>query len=157
MRKAVFIAFLWISSAVSAQQQDAATTFGWLKGGEWQMATKKGIIIEKWQDTANGNLAGKVYFLSNNGVKKPMETVLISCNNNCWYIPIAARQNEGKPVRFKITTNTGQSFVAENQEHDFPKRITYELISMDSIHAWVDDGAVNPQKRNDYYYSRKKQ
>lgn len=156
MRKAALIALLGICHAVSAQQQDAAIVFGWLKG-EWQMIAKKGTLIEKWHDTANGNLAGEAYFLNDKGVRKHMETVLITCNNDCWYIPVAAGQNGGNPVRFKITVITAKSFVAENQEHDFPKRITYELISMDSIHAWIDDGKANPQKRNDYYYSRKKQ
>lgn len=86
-----------------------------------------------------------------------MEKVLITCGDTCWYIPIAARQNEGKPVRFKITAITGKSFVAENHKHDFPKRITYELVSADSIHAWIDDGKASPEKKSDYYYSRKKQ
>ncbi len=148
----------FILNCVSAQPQDAATSFAWLKGGEWKMNTQKGTIVERWKDTSNGDLAGEAYFFDRNGVKKPLEKVLLTCNNNnCWYIPVTTAQNEEKPVRFRLTTVTGRSFVAENPEHDFPKRITYELISRDSIHAWIDDGKPVQGKRNDYYYTRKQQ
>jgi len=145
-------------SCFSAQAQNAAKTFAWLKGGEWQMNTQKGFIIERWKDTANGDLTGEAYFSASNGIRTPLEQVLLTCDeNNCWYIPVTATQNDRKPVRFRVKTKSAQCFVAENPDHDFPKRITYELVSRDSIHAWIDDGKPVPLKRSDYYYKRKKQ
>ncbi len=62
-----------------------------------------------------------------------------------FYIPIV-EENNMEPVSFKLTSNNNNSFVFENPHHDFPKRIVYEIVSSDSLHAYIDGGAANASK-----------
>jgi hypothetical protein len=56
-----------------------------------------------------------------------------------------------------LTSSNGSVFTFENPLHDFPRRIVYELVNNDSLHAWIDGGPEGTGKRNDFYYKRVQQ
>lgn len=100
-------------------------------------------------------MQGGSVFFKNETDSTLLETIsLVFRNNKYYYIPVTSRQNDNKPVSFAITSFDGKGFVAENPEHDFPKRITYRLITKDSIHAFIDGGPSMTEKKSDFYYSR---
>jgi hypothetical protein len=49
---------------------------------------------------------------------------LVIKDDNIYYVADIAENKE--PVYFKLTTITGNSFVCENPQHDFPKMISYQ-------------------------------
>ena len=55
-----------------------------------------------------------------------------------------------KPVYFKLTEVTATSFVCENPEHDFPKRISYQLDGK-KLKAQISGNG----KVIDYFFERK--
>jgi len=129
--------------------------FKWLKGN-WVMKTKRGVIVESWQVAGEQSMEGQSKRVQN-GEEKILEELSISfIEGDYYYIPLAFGQNNNEPVKFKITGFTDTSFVSENSEHDFPKRIVYTLVNIDSIHAYIDGGPEMPDKRSDFYYSRQK-
>jgi hypothetical protein len=131
-------------------------SFNWLQGS-WQMQTRRGIITEKWAVTNDSTLAGESIMTRTDGTEIPLEKIELAFRNgNYYYIPTVRNQNGQQAIEFKITSHSETGFVAENPQHDFPKRITYTLVNKDSIHAMIDDGAAAPVKKSDYYYSRKK-
>lgn len=155
------IAFLLLLSVCSfvtgtALLNGSVKSFHWLKGS-WQMQTRRGIITEKWAVANDSTLAGESIITRADGSEIPLEKIELSFRNgNYYYIPTAKNQNGEQPVKFKITSHNETGFVAENPQHDFPKRISYTLVNKDSIHAVIDDGAATPLKKSNFYYSRKK-
>ena len=132
-------------------------SFHWLKGS-WQMQTKRGIITEKWAVANDSTLAGESSMTRVDGTEIPLEKIELAFRNgNYYYIPTVKNENGERPVEFKITSHSETGLVAENPQHDFPKRISYTLVNRDSIHAVIDDGAATPAKKSTFYYSRKKE
>ena len=131
-------------------------SFNWLQGS-WQMQTRRGIIVEKWAVANDSSYAGESKMIRADGTEIPLEKIELAFRNgNYYYIPTVKNQNGEQPVEFKITSLSETGFVAENPQHDFPKRIRYTLVNRDSIHAVIDDGAATPVKKSNFYYSRKK-
>lgn len=131
-------------------------SFTWLQGS-WQMQTRRGTITEKWIVANDSTLAGESIMVRTDGSEIPLEKIELAFRNgNYYYIPTVKNQNGEQPVEFKITSYSETGFVAENPQHDFPKRISYTLVNKDSIHAIIDDGTATPVKKSNFYYSRKK-
>jgi len=157
----IFSCIILLSAAFSNKENSHAAnmhSFSWLIG-KWKMETKKGIIYEKWKSSNDSTLSGKSMLVKNTtGDTVFLEKIqLVYRNNAYYYIPVAEGQNNNQPVEFKLTSHNENGFIAENPEHDFPKRILYNLITKDSIHAVVDGGPAMPQKKTNFYYSRQKQ
>jgi hypothetical protein len=132
-------------------------SFNWLQGS-WQMQTKRGIITEKWAIANDSTLAGQSIITRTDGTEIPLEKIELAFRNGSYYyVPTVKNQNGEQPVEFKITSHNETGFVAENPQHDFPKRISYALVNNDSIRAVIDDGAATPVKKSSFYYSRKKE
>ena len=120
------------------------------------MAEKDGVVTEEWKLVTDSLMEGRSDFIKGDTIT-PFETIkLYKKDTSFYYEAKAAGQNNELPVGFKITSFSDTSFVAENPEHDFPKRITYNLINKDSIHAFIDGGKEMSDKRSDFYYSRVK-
>ncbi|HRE37928.1 MAG TPA: DUF6265 family protein [Chitinophagaceae bacterium] len=137
------------------QSRQNVTIFSWLNG-QWAMTEKEGTITEEWKPVNDSLMEGKSDLVTGDSVI-PFETIRIFREDTEFYYEAkAAGQNKEQPVVFKVTSFSDTGFVAENPQHDFPKRISYTLINKDSIHAFVDGGAAMPNKKSDYYYSRVK-
>ncbi|MFT3704016.1 MAG: DUF6265 family protein [Agriterribacter sp.] len=134
--------------------QSKSSSFNWLTG-EWQMKRGDRKLTEHWEHTNDTLLNGRSYMVDSKGAQKLLESVELKYMEHSWYyVPIVQDQNNRQPIQFRIMLAEKNKFVAENLQHDFPKRITYELVTADSLHAWIDDGKPQPQKKSDFYYSR---
>ena len=152
----IAIAALLLSFVIK-EKESGVKIFSWLEGS-WTMKTKRGAIIESWK-TGNENLMqGNSKMVNASGDEKIMENLeLIYAEGNYYYISAVNGQNNGQSIKFKLSSYNEKGFVAENPEHDFPKRIAYNLINKDSIHAFIDGGPSMPDKKSDFYYSRVKE
>jgi hypothetical protein len=120
----VLALLLTLSFQCNAQKIAEATDFDWLKGS-WELKTSKGIVYESWSRLNASTLKGISYKLSGSDTIV-LETVHLSLFSSGWvYIPLVTGQNDGKTVTFRITYVDKEAFVAENPDHDFPKKITY--------------------------------
>ncbi len=125
--------------------------------GSWKTETSRGAIYEEWKKESATLMKGKSYKL------KDADTLLlenISLRRNgkdVFYIPVTINQNNQKPVKFKMASSVNNKFVFENPAHDYPKRIVYEIVNADSVHAFIDDGNDASGKRMHFYYSRIKE
>jgi hypothetical protein len=129
-------------------------SFNWLIGS-WKMNTKRGTIHEKWNAFNDSTLSGESSIKRSTGETVLQEKLELAFRGkDYFYIPTTQGQNNRLPVLFRITSYSEKGFVAENPEHDFPKRIIYNRVNSDSIHAYIDGGTDQPDKRADFYYSR---
>lgn len=157
MRKSFIIpAVCLVMLAFVVKSEHNMKQFEWLKGS-WTMKTKKGTIMESWHGGNDSTLLGESLLISVTGQSKVVENLRLSYEGGTYYyISKVNGQNSGEEIKFKLTSYTEKGFVAENPNHDFPKRIIYDLIGKDSIHAYIDGGVAAPDKRSDFYYSRMK-
>lgn len=144
-----------MASFVVMHSKNSIKKFDWLKG-TWMMKKKNGgVIMENWLVSNDSTLSGESLNFSVTGASRVTETLqLVFRNNTYYYISTVKDQNNNQPVAFTITSYSENGFVAENLMHDFPKRIIYQLINKDSIHAFIDGGPAMPDKKSDFYYSR---
>lgn len=132
-------------------------SFKWLEGS-WVMKKKNGSsIMESWHPHNDSTMLGESMNFSATGQSKVLENLKLSYQSGSYYyISKVNGQNNNQEVAFKITSHSEKGFVAEKPDHDFPKRITYDLVNKDSIHAFIDGGPSMPEKKSDFYYSRNK-
>jgi hypothetical protein len=152
-----FASTLFLFACVERKHSNSKTVnlFSWLNGN-WSMTTDDGTVTEEWKTINDSLMEGKSDFVKADSVI-PFEKIrLFRRDTSFFYEAKAAGQNNEQPVEFKLSSFTDSGFIAENPQHDFPKRITYRLVNKDSIHAFVDAGPSMPDKKSDFYYSRKK-
>lgn len=122
--------------------------------GVWRMETKKGFMYEEWKKMDKNHLQSRGYMIRGVDTINTERVSLTRTKENIFYTPTVENQNDKKPIAFKLTSSTGNVFVFENPEHDFPKRIVYNLVSTDSLHAYIDDGKEATKKIQYFYFSR---
>jgi hypothetical protein len=158
-KKSIYLGLCFLLTGFAVQYKNPADklkSFRWLIGS-WAMQTKDGVIAEKWKAGNDSILTGKSALIKNDTTIIPSENLEFAYrDNNYYYIVTWLQRSNQQPVAFIITSFSDTGFVAENQQHQFPKRIIYQLINNDTIHAWIDAGPEKPEKRADFYYARKK-
>lgn len=125
--------FYVLSAALPLRGQK--NEFGWLLG-TWQDENK--MSFEVWIDQGHF-FSGSAYSVDQAGRKTLTEEIrLIRKGNDFYYVPdVAGPQG---PVAFKITSLDHNSFIAENPDHDFPQRITYQNVDA-RLEATVSGGS----------------
>jgi hypothetical protein len=124
--------------------------------GKWKMLTRKGLLMEEWQRVDSTTLSGKSYLFKSGDTILLEKLQLHVQEEKLLYTSQVKDQNEGQAISFVFTGSTNNTYTFENPGHDFPKRIHYEFISNDSLHAWIDGGEAMAGKRSDFNYSRVK-
>ena len=149
----IFILLLLVLPTGLQQDITSANAFKKLSGlvGAWHMNTKRGTIGEEWKSISENHLQSRGYFIKSGIDTIVNETVALERKNDgIYYTSTVANQNNGQSVPFKLTAIDNKSFVFENPQHDYPKKIVYELVSADSLHAFTEGGG----KRVDFGYRR---
>lgn len=124
--------------------------------GVWKMETGRGIIYEEWRVLNENTLSGWSYKVWSKDTVT-LETILLQqVDTSVYYIPIVEDQNNKQPVKFKLKNFSENTFTFENNEHDFPQRIIYRIVSNDSIVARVEGTKNGNGKFSDFYYGRVK-
>jgi hypothetical protein len=122
--------------------------------GTWAMQTKRGTFCEEWKSVNDTLLTGRSYRTSGSDTII-MERLQLSLRGaDVYYTPTVATQNGGKPVPFKLIEAKNDQFIFSNPDHDFPQQIAYELVTKDSLHAWIGGKNNGKDMKRDFYYKR---
>lgn len=137
--KKVNTLLLILLTCFSCQQK---TTFSELEKadwflGRWENKTPEGTFSEEWKIENDSLYLGESYFISNNDTLFAETVRLEQRKNDLFYVVSVPNQNKEQPVAFKLTSSTIDYLVFENPEHDFPKKITYKLVTKDSLYAEI--------------------
>lgn len=153
MKRLFLISLITLWAFKPDPQQNAFKTLGMLSGN-WQMKTAKGILGERWKKISENELQNQGYKITGNDTAKLEHVSLVQKREEIYYISTVANENDGKAIPFKLTKSKNSQFVFSNPEHDFPQNITYEIVSKDSVHAWIDGTYKGKYGRKDFYYKR---
>jgi Domain of unknown function (DUF6265) len=121
--------------------------------GTWRMNTKRGAVCEEWKRVNKNYLQSKGYMIRGKDTILSEKIALTNTREGIFYTSTVEDQNGKQPIAFKMTGSENNTFVFENPQHDFPRRIVYKLITADSLHAYIDDG-TETGKRQNFYYKR---
>ncbi len=119
--------------------------------GSWLMNTSRGQTLETWESAGPDKMNCKTYRIIAQDTVLLESIQLAKTGAAINYISTVTGQNGSKPVKITMTSSTNNRYVFENSNHDFPKRIVYDLLSKDIIHAWIDGGGNAKMKRSDFY------
>jgi Domain of unknown function (DUF6265) len=120
----------------------------WLLG-DWQGNSPEGIAMEAWEKKNDSVFVGKSYFVVGKDTVSAEALRLEQNGRDLFYIPTVRDQNNNQPVTFRLTFSTDKQLVFENPGHDFPQKISYTLVTSDSLVAEISgtmDGKENSQK-----------
>lgn len=119
--------------------------------GTWKMNTKRGAVCEEWKMVNKNHLQNKGYMVKGKDTIISERVSLTNTKEGIFYTSTVEDQNNKQPIAFKMTASENNTFIFENPQHDFPKRIVYKLITADSIHAYINDGTETGKKQNFYF------
>jgi hypothetical protein len=126
--KHVFLFLFLVISAASFSQSEMQTDFNklnWLIG-TWSRTniTKPGrTATEVWSITGENKLGGTSVTLQGSDTVFIEKFEMVVRDNAIYYVADVPENTE--PVYFKVTSLSNNSFVCENPQHDFPKKISY--------------------------------
>lgn len=114
--------------------------FDWLLG-KWsrQNDEDNNRTYEIWEKKSKNEYLGIGYTLQENDTIFKEDIRLFKLNNN-WFYEVT-RVNPGSTL-FKVSNFNQSSFVCENQENDFPKKIEYSL-NKNIIKATISNSEIS--------------
>jgi len=130
----------------TSDQKRLIETVDWLVG-EWQNRAKEGVFTEIWTQKDDSTLTAVSFFIAGKDTVLNEKVTLKEINGELFYIPVVSNQNNGKEIPFKLTSVTEKQLVFENPNHDFPQKITYSLITKDSIFAEISGNYKGKQQK----------
>lgn len=112
-------------------------TISWVIGA-WENTHGELYMYESWARLDDSTISGFSFALKGKDTAFSEHLNLEIRNGKLHYIPAVRQQNAGMPVVFTsdgaLTANT---FAFTNPLHDFPQKITYQLVNSDSILAEI--------------------
>jgi hypothetical protein len=139
MKNKIYGLLALVIGCLSCQQKTSYTELekaNWFLG-RWENKTPEGTFSEEWKVENDSVLKGESYFINGKDTLFAETVRLEQQKKDLFYIVTVPNQNEEKPVAFKLTSSTADYLVFENPEHDFPKKITYKLVTRDSLYAEI--------------------
>lgn len=162
MRKNTFaLAFLaCIAFTVSCKKQvekqpGQITKAEWFLGS-WENKTPQGDLSESWTKINDSVFNGESYFIKGKDTLFGETVVLSEKDGALLYTVTTKGQNGDLPVAFKMTGATANSIVFENPAHDFPQKISYKMITKDSLVAEISGTQSGKPASETYPMGRKK-
>ncbi|OFY93736.1 MAG: hypothetical protein A2309_02590, partial [Bacteroidetes bacterium RIFOXYB2_FULL_35_7] len=106
--------------------------------GTWKMENKE--IYEHWDKLNDYTLKGFSYKLKEGQMVISEYLDISRVNKEITYTATVLNQNQGKGINFKLI-KTDSTFVFENSNHDFPKKIVYQKLNDTEFFVQLSNGS----------------
>jgi len=148
------LSLIIFSISVSAQKQNLKTFDFFI--GKWEMKTKTGKIIERWQKHRD-SLTGTSHKFNAKGDSILTESIVLKKIKGDWHYCVTGYEkgNEGK-TDFKLISAANGVFTFENKQHDFPQKIVYQNKGKDQLLAWIEGEIGGNKRKMEFPYKRVK-
>jgi len=103
--------------------------------GTWKLQNKN--IYERWDKLNETKLLGISYKLESNSIFISEYLEISILEDEITYKATVIGQNSGKTISFKLVSHNENNLTFENLEHDFPNKISYNIIDKDNIEIIV--------------------
>ena len=131
--------------SVAFSQSDLPTFLS----GTWKHESEN--VFEHWDILSKNQMKGFSYFLENGEISVIEYLSLDKIDNKINYQASVIGQNKGKSITFELRQKDSL-WVFENLNHDFPKKIAYQLVNKDVVNVLISDN-----KTKNIHYTMHKQ
>jgi hypothetical protein len=121
---------------ITSKKYDAIENANWLIG-RWENNSAEGNLSEFWTKTNDSTFHGESYFVIENDTVFGEKVELMQRGKDFIFEARVAKQNDEKPVPFKLTKSSETEMVWENPAHDYPNKIVYQTVGNDSLVAEI--------------------
>lgn len=155
MKKIYLSLLLMFTAFYVSAQNPTLKTFDFLLG-KWEMKTKNGKIVERWQKHKD-SLTGQSHKFNANRDSLLTETITLKRIKGDWYFCVTGYEkgNDGK-TDFKLVSSAKNTFTFENKQHDFPQQITYQNKGKTELLAWIEGEIGGKKQKMEFPYLRAK-
>ncbi len=122
--------------------------------GKWIGSREDMSVHEIWEKGSDGRMNGQGVALMEEDTLF-YEKMNIEVRDQNLYFTADIPGNQG-PVSFKLTLLETHKAVFENPEHDFPKSISYRLVTPDSLVAEVEGDDSGKHSKEVFHYRKSK-
>lgn len=150
MRLLFALSALSTVSAVSLQAQAPAQRLAWLAGC-WQGGSGARIVEEQWMAARGGVMLGAARTVAGDAVRNYEFSELRITGDSVVFVAMPVGQAR---TEFRGRFTGPRAFVVENLANDFPTHVSYDLVSRDSLSAWIEGPAQGGTRRIPYAYRR---
>lgn len=141
---------LGVSSASSAQEMDGILRVAWLQGC-WELLSPDTTIEEQWMAPRGNNMVGISRTVQDDTLAAYEIVVIRELGDGL----VFEAHPSGQPSASFLSVSVRDSaIVFENMDHDFPRRIGYQVCSPDSLNAWIEGNIGSEERRIDFPYRR---
>ncbi len=135
----------------SAAKAPTLAGLDWMLG-TWKSSGGKTTSYEQWMKSADALFTGMSFRLDGNDTLITELLTLAATDSGTFYIADVAHNPE--PTSFKMSTASTDMAVFENPEHDFPTRISYKMLTPDSVVAIVEGDQNGEMTGFEIHYER---
>jgi len=121
---------------IASKKYEAVENANWLIG-RWENNSAEGNLSEFWTKANDSTLLGESYFAIKNDTVFGEKVELMQTGKDFVYEVSVAKQNDEKPVPFKLTKSSETEMIWENPAHDYPNKIVYQKVGNDSLVAEI--------------------
>lgn len=136
--------------SVPVRAQAPATGLSWLAGC-WQGGTGTRVVEEQWMAARGGIMLGMARTASGDAIRNYEFSELRLAGDSVTFVAMPSGQQR---TEFKGRMTGPRAFVVQNMANDFPTHVAYELVTRDSLSAWIEGPANGGTRRIPYAYRR---
>jgi hypothetical protein len=138
MKKTIVLILIAVVSLSCKKEsnENKLKSMEWLLGS-WENNAEYGNMQENWKKVNDSVCQGESYFIKGKDTLHSETITLQQKEDQVLYVPTVRGQNNDQPVVFLLTKQTPKQLVFENPNHDYPKKIIYNLITKDSLVATI--------------------
>lgn len=146
---------LIILSISACAQETSSKTFDFFIG-KWEMKTKTGKIVERWQKHRD-SLTGTSHKFNAKGDSVLTESIVLKKIKGNWHYCVTGYEQGNEGITdFKLVSTLNNTFTFENKQHDFPQQIVYQNKGKDELLAWIEGEIGGNKRKMEFPYKRVK-
>jgi hypothetical protein len=130
----------------------ALDKFEWLEGS-WEGVTEEVTMRESWTKVSDELMTADAYVLAGTDTVF-REYVKLRAVNDSTVHYIVYIQGVPDSTSFVLVKYENDEALFENPEHDFPQRVVYKKMGIDSLNAYIEGQVDGKTKREEFPYKR---
>lgn len=143
-----------IQKEVVVKNYDKINQLNWLIG-TWTNETEGEYSQESWSKENDSTYTGFSFVEVNGKPEQALTMALEEKENKLFLSFLKVDEKNPKPYTLTLISSEEGKFVFDNQNIDFPEKVTYTNPAKDSLHTWIDVEIEGEPTRTDFYFTRK--
>lgn len=139
-----------VASSASAETAIGIQRVAWLSGC-WEAVSPQRTVEEQWMAPRGPCMVGAGRTVRGDSLSEYELVIVREAGDRLAY---EAHPSGQATATFVSIIATESTVVFENRDHDFPQRVGYRRIGLDSLLAWIEGNREGKERRVEFPYRR---